>query len=624
MRRFTILAAALALASAACGGSGGGPKDAAGDGRDGAAGDGGDGKAGAGAGTTGGAGTGGAGTAGGAGTGAAGTGAASIPGSQIKKLVTGAVALVGSGTDTCTSLPGATTDRWCGFLRQSALTNAIELWVVDVTALVAGGPVTCDGTSASCKRLSQTAFFDDQGAGAGVHRFYGDTLIYLADAGAGAANGFVGTIWAWRPGWTAGRKLTSPMGNDCTASTNGDAIACLQGAAEVVAGELSVDILAGVPPAADDTPLPLLERTVIAAIDDAQGVNKFQLNFTADGSYVAWSSRAKGSDPETLKVQKLSDPASRQTVTTDVSVWEITADGKSWLWLRGFNYNPAAPSGTLESAPFPAGTTPATLASGIATYRSFAGGSVLLQTATGSELRRMPDRTIPTTTQLLDQGIAGVLDFSDDASKVVYAKDFDANGLIDIWVRDVAAAAPCKAAAPSTAVPTATLFGKAGTVLWARLDNSGLLQGMATSVASCQSTPFATNVLRWIAAGDDALTILDDTAPTADDSTLRYSKVDDGVLPARGTALQTHVTGIYGPLVPTLPAVLYTGATAATAGLYVYMGPPLGALPTPPGDGGAMEAGTDATTDVADGGTDAVDAADTAADTTADDATDGN
>jgi hypothetical protein len=604
MRRLTsIVAAALALASVGCGSSTGTAQDAGTAGRDGAA-----------AGTGGGAGTGGkAGTGGGAGnTGGAGTGglagtsgAAGAPGSSIKKLVTGTSALVGSGEDTCTNLPGAKDDRWCGFLKAGA-TNNIELWVVNATALASGAPLACDGTSPGCLRLSATAFFDDN-FGAQIHHFYGDTLIFYADAPANAAS-FTGIVWAWRPGWPAARKLTSTIGNDCTASKRGDAIACIQGAGQIVAGELSVELLAGKPPAAADTPLPSIERMVIAAMNDAPDVQKWQLAFSEDGAYVAWTARDKAASPETLKIQKLDDAASRKTIASDVSRFQLTPDGKSFLWLRAFNYDAAAPSGTLETAPFPAGTPTTALAAGTAMYQGFPDGSIMFQTATGAELRRMPNPATPAATQLLDSAIAGVLDFSADGTTIVYAKTISPDGLIDMFARNVTAQAPCMVAGPGQAVPTATMFAKGSIVLWPRLDPlAGDLQGMSTSVAGCKTTPFANNVLRWIAAGDDALTILDETSQVADDSSLRYSRLVNGALPAQGTLLQTHVAGVYGPALPNVPVILYNGATQATNGLFAYIGPPLVGTTPPAGDAGATEGGTEA--GATDGGTDAADAA---------------
>jgi hypothetical protein len=620
MRRLTwqswIAAAALALATAGCGGGGAAAPDAGTAGRDGAA-AGSSGSAGTGgnAGMGGAAGTGGkaGSTGGGAGTGGlAGTGGASgPPGSSIKKLVAGqGVALVGSGEDSCTNLPGAKADRWCAFLRDG--TTALELWVVNATALASGAAVTCDGTSPACVRLSQTIFYDPDFGGTQIHHFYGDTLIYYADASPTAAS-FSGTIWAWQPGWTTGRKLTSAIGNDCTASKRGDAIACIQGSAEIVAGELSVELLAGRPPLTANAPLPTLERIVVASINDPPNVQKWQLAFSDDGAYVAWSARDKAASPETLKVQKLEDAGSRKTVATDVSRWQMTPDGKSWLWLRTFNYDAAAPSGTLETAPFPAGTPTTALGTGVAMYQGFGDGSILFQTATGGELRRMPNPATPAATQLLDSAILGVLDFSTDGATVVYAKDIDNIGLIDIWARAVTASAPCAVAGPSQALQTVTMFNKGGTVLWARLDpGTGDLQGMATVVNGCKSTPFANNVLRWIPAGDDALTILDDTSPAdQEDSTLRYSRAVNGVLPAQGTLVQTHVMAVYGPLLPTLPVALYTSATQATAGLYAYIGPPLVGTTAPATDGGVPDGGTDAPAgDASDGGTVSSDDAD--------------
>src|SRR5579862_9761753 len=67
--------------------------------------------------------------------------------------VGGAIALVGSGPDTCTNQVPASTDRWCGFAKSSVL-GTFELWVIDVTKVAAGVPVKCDGTDTSCLRLA--------------------------------------------------------------------------------------------------------------------------------------------------------------------------------------------------------------------------------------------------------------------------------------------------------------------------------------------------------------------------------------------------------------------------------------------------------------------------------------
>src|SRR5579862_3502520 len=71
-----------------------------------------------------------------------------------RRVVSGAAFLVGHGLDSCTNAPAANGDRWCGFARPAADTGFTELWVIDATQAAAGAAIACDGTDASCLRLS--------------------------------------------------------------------------------------------------------------------------------------------------------------------------------------------------------------------------------------------------------------------------------------------------------------------------------------------------------------------------------------------------------------------------------------------------------------------------------------
>src|SRR5204862_1610793 len=99
-----------------------------------------------------------------------------------------------------------------------------------------------------------------------------------------------------------------------------------------------------------------------------------------------------------------------------------------------------------------------------------------------------------------------------------------------------------------------------------------------TAVPSCATTAFASNIAGWLPVGDDSLVFLDDFATDgADEATLRFIRVSNGLLPAKGTILATHVSSVYAPLGPALPGLVYTvQAKIAADWPHIYPGAPLG------------------------------------------------
>src|SRR5947207_2149811 len=83
--------------------------------------------------------------------------------------------------------------------------GSADRWVINVTRAAAGRPITCDGTDVNCLRLT-SGLFNDPSSGWRIHGFDGDTLIYYAELGPTAVSSFVGPVYGWRPGWTAGHK----------------------------------------------------------------------------------------------------------------------------------------------------------------------------------------------------------------------------------------------------------------------------------------------------------------------------------------------------------------------------------------------------------------------------------
>jgi hypothetical protein len=517
------------------------------------------------------------------------TGELIAPPGLTRQLVAGRAALVGRGSNSCTNQPGATGDRWCGFVIpaiQATASGPYELWVIDVTRASRGTAISCDGTDASCLRLSTNAYFD-RFVGAGNDGFEGDTLIYQADADASATQSFVGPVSAWRPGWMTGRKLTSGAGVLCSGHQTREVALCLQNRSENADGDVSYDLVAGPLPLSGGAPLPTIET--VLAVSAADAAEKFQVSLSPDGATLAWSARPTPTGLETLKVQKIDDAGTRQTVASDVSSWQISDDGTHWLWLRAFNHDDLAPSGTLELDAFPGGSTPVTLATGVADFRGVGATGVLFRAKvvhTLGELRLMPDHAAPSTTTLIDTEVASVFAHSDDGGTVVYTKTVTGVGN-DLFGWSTTLAAPCAISSAPSAAGFATLLSQNHVVVWDQGDvRTQAFSGAVTSLSSCATTAFGPDIIRWQPAGDDRLVFLDGATGGSATGTLRATRVENDGLADQGTPLQANVDSTYAALGPTLPAVVYTvTARTATDGLYIYVGPLLGAASTQ-SDGG--------------------------------------
>jgi hypothetical protein len=545
--------------------------------------------------------------------------------SATSKLIAPAGAkLVGSGPESCTNQDPAPGDRWCAFTLPGRTLGFNDLWVINVTKAAAAATtpnapaVKCDTTDANCLRLS-TGLYEDVDLGFTLHGFDGDTLIYYEEP-SHADGTFVGVVRAWRPGWTGGRKLTSTSGVVCAGSKTSAAALCFDNVVTNSANTLrTADLHVGVLTDQAGGLLPKVDTLLIAAKDDAEGVRKWRADVSPDGTRVAWSTRADATGPEVLRVQTIGNDASRAVVAEDVSQWIIGPDGQSWFWLKKYNYDQlGAPAGTLETAPFPAGTNPTVLAAAVGEY-DVAGGKGVVYRANMKDdvgdLIIMPDRATPATVVTLDQQVLFVFDHSKDGTKVAYTKNAESlsAGLSSAPIFDLYVAAndgkrPCAMAASPIAFLAPDFLDSGDYSAWGRLNSvTTEIEGVYTTLATCTTKKFATEVFSWTPIGSEGYVFLDELfldpdRPDINEATLRYSKLDNGALPARGTSIQTRAQFTYAPLLPTLAAVVYEVKAGTSAdGLYINASLPFTTKPVvPPPDGGAPdvivtpEAGTDA------------------------------
>jgi hypothetical protein len=537
-----------------------------------------------------------------------------VPGMNSKLIVPGSIELIGSGADTCTNQVPPTGDRWCGFSTPSSDFMNNELWVINVTKVAQGVTVTCKATvnDPNCIRLS-TGLYSDASNGFRVHAFDGDTLTY-EEVPSMANGGFLGSVFAWRPGWKAPHNIGGNKAFFCNGHAASAAAACFSNPVADSTGMFyhSVELHAGVLSDADGE-LPLVDSIIIHGAMDASGVQKYGVQISPDGQAIAWSTRATDNGTEDLKWQHLNDDSSRVTVATDVNSWVISKDSQKWFWLKTFNYDTnGAPSGSLQSAPYPSGTPPLAIASAVGDFME-AGSGVIFRTNVKGDvgsLLLVANRDAPATVAMVDTGVGFVFGTTKDGKTATYSKNIvtTASGApeFDIYAGNGMGTMPCALTKTANAFMPPTILGGGSVIVWGLVNNITMdLEGRATTLPDCVTTQFASNLIDLTAVGTEGAVYLDDVNPDPAifEATLRKVILQNGKLPATPAVVQLRSGLQYAVQLPALDAVVYT-ITSNTSADGLYVNSPLGftvttsvpdaGTPMPEAgttDGGAPEAG---------------------------------
>jgi len=499
-------------------------------------------------------------------------------------LVPGLAVLVGTGPDSCTNQASASGDRWCGVVVPSVLVGQApyDLLVVNVTKAAAGVAINCNNSpSDTCIRLTSNPLID-QNLGVSVHSFTGDTLIYFENPTTDATGATVSSpAFAWRPGWAGGQAITAAGSLFCLGHPTTDSVYCFANRVDDAAGNITADLLAGPMPAAGSL-LPKVDTVLaVLATDDP-------------GDMIAWSARPTLTGVETLNVQKLGDATTKQMVAADVSQWSISRDSARYYWLKTYNYDATAPSGTLQQAAFPDGSGAATVAATVADYVGAGNSGLILRTAaTPSVLKAIPNRDALTGIQTLDTGVGGVVAVAPQGTRVAYFKTIDSStfsnvSLVDLFVAGVDKTTPCAVIQMPTALTEGFFSGSGSALVWANVNVSAqTVSGAYADLTGCMSHTFAPNLLSATAVGEQGYVYGDQTVDGTD-MTLEYAVASGGVLSA-GTVVQTRADTTFSVLAPALPAVVYTvnaNSGASGDGLYINATLPF-TTTAPPADAGS-------------------------------------
>lgn len=497
------------------------------------------------------------------------------------RVVAGATTLLKNGPP-CTSEVGSTAGTWCGFTAASRFTTGAQaLYVVNLTAALAGTPIACGGVTPDPNCLLLTSGFQQDSTHGAF--FQGNTLVYFDNTS---------TPYGWRPGMVNGRRLavvTASSGDvhDCMPARAGSAVVCVHDlpvpadapASTAVSSELLVGTVD-----ASSPPLPSLD-TVISS-DSADSQQRFQVRIVGNsGERIAWSSRAVAGGPEILKQQLIGDPTTRRVVATDAAKWTISADGTHWGWLTGYNYTSSAPSGTLQIANFPDGSSPVTLISQAATY-AFTMGSGLAVLSSSKVLMGLTDPVnAPANVTMLDSGVIAILSVS-KMGHVAYVKKYDfVFGLVDLYVRRYDGTGILCALDRVEEVPygsgLAPRFLPGGAaLLWSRVTNLDTTDsrltasGGFTELTACVTTNVDPDIVTMSSLGDGNIVYANSYDGSS--ATLQTRSIMGGttLAPAAATVIQTRSDGSLS-LYPFLNALAYTvNVGDANDGFYLYPVPP--------------------------------------------------
>jgi hypothetical protein len=492
------------------------------------------------------AGSGGGGAAGSGTAGANPTGSLVLPGQDWVLLDNGAP---------CTNEVGATGDRWCAIQVSPTATGVGPLWVINVSKAAAGTSINCaSGTDPNCLKLLPTLTEDPLLYH--PNGFNGDTLIYYDNDGAGTY-----TPFAWRPGMTMGRMLaTGNVASDvwnCTADTKGTAVWCLRDLPTAMQTDpsnmLLSDLLAGHLDGAATPPLARIETVIAGSSSDNPDFPHFQVGFPVPGSEtIAWSARGSLTGVEVLKTQTLANDGSRATVAMDVNRWQVAPDGLHWFWLSHIDDTSGA--GTLQSAPYPAGTSPTMIGAAVIQY-SFPTTASLVALDSTKALKGFTDPVgAPTTSVALDTGVLAVISQSKmgHLAYVKTARSTSTNATFtDLFIKKVDGTGACTLSTATDANPFIFLFTpSAGGASW--LQRTITSQGAQyTRMADCTKTsvsPITSTAVFTRPLGDRGILYVTDVDNVTGTGVVSLQPLD-ATATISGTS--SVVSGQVGTLIPT-------------------------------------------------------------------------
>jgi hypothetical protein len=274
----------------------------------------------------------------------------------------------GGGLGACSHQdpPSGNGDRWCGFIRGTAGAATAELWVMNITRAAADGVPPCDGSSPACIRLTRTLWTEFPLSGPVhpfSHQFSGDTLLFYADATSGPSQLHRGPVYAWRPGWSQPRQISSGKAVMCWAH-DGVAVAhCLDDLIGDPMSPEAIELRAGPLADAADLTLPTFGRIRPSRKGNSLA---WQAAFSPKADYFLVSSPDPDPDVEALRIVETAQigKATPREILRGMEFWEPSPQSRSLFFVRA----DSAEEKSLHVAEFPTGANPTKLTPALADF----------------------------------------------------------------------------------------------------------------------------------------------------------------------------------------------------------------------------------------------------------------
>jgi hypothetical protein len=464
-------------------------------------------------------------------------------GPQPRRFLDTNAELTGQGLSSCSHLEPATGDghRWCSFMRGPAAQP--ELWVMDITRAAAGDVPPCDGTSPGCLRLT-TNLWAGTRIGPGPihpysHEFWGDTLIFYADAVSALPDLHRGPVYAWRPGWPAARRISGPRAIVCWGHYQLPLVHCW----EDLVGDLdqadSIELTAGL--LADGTGDVVLPSLGKIPLHPSRGVLGWQSAYAPKGDVYAVSSPDPQTAIESLRIVATGDlgKAAPQEILRDVRQWEISPAGTKVYFYR------AEPLGgrALWVADFPSGAHETKIAAGVEAFLPIGDAAgdqgitfIIGLTEEVGTLRLLRDPLRPSSATT-------IFAYTDMLEGVLFSPDFRftawSDGHFDMRVVDNGDLGSCFLnTSPKRDAFAPSFTDSAGLVFWIEdsADVPGRLDGFLATPRGCATKQrIGLSVDYTIPVGDRGAFIADEADPDLFTITLKYAALTEGkAWPAAG------------------------------------------------------------------------------------------
>jgi hypothetical protein len=487
------------------------------------------------------------------------------------RLADASALLVGNGRDACThqTPPSGDGDRWCAFTLGPGVGGLADLWVIDVSRSATGNAPPCDGSDAGCLHLTNKVVTR------GAMFFDGDTLFYGTDSTAASGADFLGRIYAWRPGWSAGRQVSSDAGFTCIGNTHSAAAACLDDPGGDPANRDSANVRAGYLATQAGGALPTFGRYPLRNDNNTA----WQAALSPDGTVFALSDADSIGAKQTLRLAPTNQIG--QAVPThaldDVFGWQISNDGQKIYFLRGANQSP-----DLYVADFPSGANPTLIETGIKAF-IFIGDRPTDQAVEIAKIRQ-PGGAVELLTDRATTKAKTIFTYSDFLNGAAVSPDLqyttwlndDFHGVVfrnsDLTTCTINEGTNRSVYDPSYLDGAALMFWKERLI---DAPNVDLRDGYFAPPEQCgQKTRFARNVDRIVPVGDRGLVFTDEVDETAR-ATLKYVAVaaDGSTLdPAGPVRVHDNVASPVVLVGQSPPLLVYpaAGSTPQTSGLFVF------------------------------------------------------